>query len=343
MSLCVHPQGIRTSPRMRLCWRCCRAEEQVTGDGGRSHCGLGRRRPSSSTTPEPVCKGVSAGGGPATRRVPEAPRCWLAEPPRSEARRHGRRNSGLRLADQDVFGQKAAARPMPPARAARRGTSSALPSMTPFTAHGHDRRSLGYRGNLRPSGQVEPLPRHRSRLIVGGSSRTPAPGAASADLVDARPPPGECLVTVIGATHQPPPGDGMRPAAGALLHLANYVHAELVAAGFQPHMFLGAEETVDDWRRRGPLIVVRRDHVEVWWSVGPRPTTQAGPTYAERRMTPVLRDILIAAGIDAALSIPTRDGDAAVWVTRSRPGNPAVGTAARDGDQRGHEFGQRGR
>ena len=48
-----------------------------------------------------------------------------------------------------------------------------------------------------------------------------------------------------------------------------------------------------------------------------RPTTrtQAGPTDAERRMTPVLRDILQAGGIDADLSVPTQDGDVTVWIT----------------------------
>ena len=66
--------------------------------------------------------------------------------------------------------------------------------------------------------------------------------------------------------------------------------------------------------------MIRRDHVEVWWSVGPRPTTQAGPTAAERCMTPVLRDILQAAGVEADLSIPTQDGDVTVWLTtRNRP------------------------
>ena len=125
---------------------------------------------------------------------------------------------------------------------------------------------------------------------------------------------------VSDATDQPPAQQPDPPSAEALLRLADDVHAELVAAGFQPHTFVGTEETVDDWRYRGPLIVVRRDHVEVWWSVGPRPTTQAGPTAAERCMTPVLRDILQAAGVEADLSIPTQDGDVTVWLTtRNRP------------------------
>jgi hypothetical protein len=122
------------------------------------------------------------------------------------------------------------------------------------------------------------------------------------------------------ATHRPPGHQPTPPSAEALLRLANDVHAELVAAGFEPHTFLGTEETVDDWRRRGPLIVIRRDHVEVWWSIGPRPRTQVGPTAAERCMTPVLRDILQAGGVDADLSIPTQEDDVTVWITtRNRP------------------------
>jgi len=127
-------------------------------------------------------------------------------------------------------------------------------------------------------------------------------------------------VPVSDATHQPPAHQPGPPSTEALLRLADDVHAVLVAAGFAPHTFLGTEETVDDWRRRGPLTVIRREHVEVWWSVGPRPGTQAGPTDAERSMTPVLRDILRAAGVDADLSIPTQDGDVTVWITtRDRP------------------------
>ncbi len=103
--------------------------------------------------------------------------------------------------------------------------------------------------------------------------------------------------------------------ADPLRRLANHVHAELVAAGFRPHLFLGTEETVDDWNRPGPLIVIRRAHLEVWWSVGPRPDPGTGPSDAERRMTPVLHETLAAAGIRAQLSTPTRDGDMAVWIT----------------------------
>jgi hypothetical protein len=132
-------------------------------------------------------------------------------------------------------------------------------------------------------------------------------------------------VSIRDATQQPPGHQPTPPSTEALLRLANDVHAELVAAGFEPHTFLGTEETVDDWRRRGPLIVIRRDHVEVWWSIGPRPRTQAGPTEAERCMTPVLRDILQAGGIDADLSIPTQEGDVTVWITtRNRPDDPVL-------------------
>jgi hypothetical protein len=132
-------------------------------------------------------------------------------------------------------------------------------------------------------------------------------------------------VSIGDATHQPTGQQPATPSAEALHRLANDVHAELVAAGFEPHAFLGTEETVDDWRRRGPLIVTRRDHVEVWWSIGPRPGTQVGPTDAERCMTPVLRDILQAGGIDADLSIPTQDGDVTVWITtRNRPDDPVL-------------------
>jgi hypothetical protein len=97
--------------------------------------------------------------------------------------------------------------------------------------------------------------------------------------------------------------------------LGERVRDELVTAGFNPHQFVGTEENSDDWRHRGPLVVVRRDHVEVWWSVGLRPESQSGPTYAERGMTRVLLDILSHAGISAQLSTPTRQGDVAVWVT----------------------------
>jgi hypothetical protein len=132
-------------------------------------------------------------------------------------------------------------------------------------------------------------------------------------------------VSIDDATPQPPGHQPTPPSAEALHRVANDVHAELVAAGFEPHTFLGTEETADDWRRRGPLTVIRRDHVEVWWSIGPRPRTQAGPSDAERRMTPVLRDILQAAGIDADLSIPTREGDVTVWITtHNRPDDPVL-------------------
>jgi len=113
-------------------------------------------------------------------------------------------------------------------------------------------------------------------------------------------------------------GQRPRPAgpasAAQMSRLADHVRSALVSAGFGPHLFLGTEETIDDWRHRGPLTVIRPDHIEVWWSAGPRPGTHSGPTHAERRMTPVLRDILSAAGVRAELSIPTRDGDSAVWV-----------------------------
>lgn len=102
--------------------------------------------------------------------------------------------------------------------------------------------------------------------------------------------------------------------AEQMARLAEHVRSALVSAGFGPHLFLGAEETADDWRHRGPLTVIRSDHIEVWWSAGPRTGTHSGPTDAEKRMTPVLRDILCAAGVHAELSVPTRDGDSAVWV-----------------------------
>ena len=42
-------------------------------------------------------------------------------------------------------------------------------------------------------------------------------------------------------------------------------------------------------------------------------------------MTPVLRDILQAAGIDADLSIPTQEGDVTVWITtHDRPDDPVL-------------------
>ena len=97
--------------------------------------------------------------------------------------------------------------------------------------------------------------------------------------------------------------------------LGERVRNELTTAGFHPHQFVGSEESSDDWRHRGALVVVRRDHVEVWWSVGLRPESQSGPTYAERGMTRVLLDILTHSGIRAELSTPTRQGDVAVWVT----------------------------
>jgi hypothetical protein len=108
------------------------------------------------------------------------------------------------------------------------------------------------------------------------------------------------------------------PSPEPMYRLARHITSALVSAGFEPHLFLGTEETVDEWRRRGPLTVIRPDHIEVWWSAGPRPSRRSGPTDAEWRMTPVLRDILSAAGIRAELSIPTGDGDSAVWVADPR-------------------------
>jgi hypothetical protein len=108
------------------------------------------------------------------------------------------------------------------------------------------------------------------------------------------------------------------PSTEPMSQLADNIKSALVSAGFRPHLFLGTEETVDDWRRRGPLTVIRPDHIEVWWSAGPRASRRSGPTDAEWRMTPVLRDILSAAGIRAELSIPTGDGDSAVWVAAPR-------------------------
>jgi hypothetical protein len=113
------------------------------------------------------------------------------------------------------------------------------------------------------------------------------------------------------AQNAPPP----LPLPPPLRRLARLVADELAAVGFRSHTFLGTEENSDDWRRPGPLIVIRRDHLELWWSVGLRPDTQSGPTHAERRMTPVLLDLLLHAGIDAQLSTPTQQGDVAVWIT----------------------------
>ena len=101
----------------------------------------------------------------------------------------------------------------------------------------------------------------------------------------------------------------------ALRALAQRVTDELRAAGFAPHAFTSGEYTGHDWRHSGPLVVIRRDHLEVWWSVGLRSADQPGPTRAEQRMTPILLDVLIDAEINAELSTPTRQGDIAVWVT----------------------------